>query len=148
MFPNGVEKHPEQPFQNVRLTFAYRHGPSSFTASGRQTCPRLSRWRLRRRVFSSDAVRALFTAPKQLGRHSTVTLCPAVRHNDCCLRGPAVSGHVHTSPMTTSPDRSPSDSYTDEPSALARVAWPQVAVLFGIGLATLGPILLAILLAL
>lgn len=50
--------------------------------------------------------------------------------------------------MTTSPDRSPSDSYTDEPSALARVAWPQVAVLFGIGLATLGPILLAILLAL
>ena len=54
-------------------------------------------------------------------------------------------------PMTTSslPDRSPSDvSYTDEPSALARVAWPQVAVLFGIGIATLGPILLAILLAL
>lgn len=36
----------------------------------------------------------------------------------------------------------------DEPSFLARVAWPQVATLGGIGLATLGPIALAILLAL
>lgn len=64
---------------------------------------------------------------------------------------PAAPGPVHSPPMTTSslPDRSPPDvSYTDEPSALARVAWPQLAVLFGIGIATLGPILLAILLAL
>ena len=54
--------------------------------------------------------------------------------------------------MSTSPssDRSPfsSDvSYVDEPSFVARIAWRQVAVIGGIGLAILGPIALAILLA-
>ena len=43
-------------------------------------------------------------------------------------------------------DRSPI-TYADEPAFWRRVAWPQVAVLCGIGLATLGPIALALLLA-
>ena len=54
--------------------------------------------------------------------------------------------------MTSSlPDRSPFPPdvrYTDEPPFYARIAWRQVGILAAIGLAVLGPIALAVVLAL
>lgn len=40
-----------------------------------------------------------------------------------------------------------SDLYVDEVSVLRRAAWPQIAALGGIALATLTPLLLAVMLA-
>ena len=57
--------------------------------------------------------------------------------------------------MTSSlPNRSDSSlrtvdvRFVDEPRFYARIAWPQVAALVAVGLVTLGPIALAMLLAL